>query len=316
MGDEIQDPQRKRLPGAVAWGGVLSGLAIHRSDPDATDRGQQKRDQRAARHRAGREPHGGAGGSGVDCCAVCVFCSAFRSRASGRRGWAVRRVSRLWQDSIPTCRRGWAKCIRNIATPYAALIVHAAVSLLLIVMNFAGAGRAGDVSEDVVAGGGAAIGAISLHVWRVAENCIGPGRRPGTLQQDDAGLSWYQRTGHDDSRHRAGIFSGAADHFAVVLRNLDVRRDAVLRWPGGVLLLCVWTAQRRWRSRRKQQIELRARTEMPAGVSSGGDRGRAHLSALHQWRVDGEQVAEDFSGDSIPQPRKSSPRCPTEMPRT
>jgi hypothetical protein len=43
-------------------------------------------------------------------------------------------------DSIPTCRHGWAKCIRKYATPYAALIVQRIVSPCWCCLNFAGAG--------------------------------------------------------------------------------------------------------------------------------------------------------------------------------
>ena len=51
MGDEIQDP-RRTLPGAVAWGGVLSGALYVGRDAYSADRGRQRR-QRAAGNRAG-----------------------------------------------------------------------------------------------------------------------------------------------------------------------------------------------------------------------------------------------------------------------
>ena len=57
MGDEIRDPQRT-LPGAVAWGGVLSGAALHRRNPNLLIAVEQRRDQCAAGHRAGRQPYG------------------------------------------------------------------------------------------------------------------------------------------------------------------------------------------------------------------------------------------------------------------
>ena len=41
MGDEIQEPERT-LPGAVAWGGVLSGAALYRRHADAADRRRQE----------------------------------------------------------------------------------------------------------------------------------------------------------------------------------------------------------------------------------------------------------------------------------
>ena len=56
MGDEIRDPQ-KTLPGAVAWGGVISGVLYIGSDAHAADGGRQERHQRAAGDRAGGQPY-------------------------------------------------------------------------------------------------------------------------------------------------------------------------------------------------------------------------------------------------------------------
>ena len=62
MGDEIQDP-RRTLPGAVAWGGVLSGtLYIGATLTLLIAVG--KRRQCSAGNRAGSEPHGGRVGVG------------------------------------------------------------------------------------------------------------------------------------------------------------------------------------------------------------------------------------------------------------
>ena len=51
-----------------------------------------------------------------------------------------RHAFRLWQDWIRTCRSGWEEFTRSIATPYAALIVHASVSLILVIVNFVATG--------------------------------------------------------------------------------------------------------------------------------------------------------------------------------
>ena len=58
MGDEIRDPQRT-LPGAVAWGGVLSGALYIGATLTLLVSIPKERHQRAAGHRAGGQPHGG-----------------------------------------------------------------------------------------------------------------------------------------------------------------------------------------------------------------------------------------------------------------
>ncbi len=71
MGDEIREPE-KNLPGAVAWGGVLSGALYILATLTLAGCGEQERDQRVAGNRAGGQSHGGARGSGLDRGAVCV----------------------------------------------------------------------------------------------------------------------------------------------------------------------------------------------------------------------------------------------------
>ena len=134
MGDEIRDPQ-KTLPGAVAWGGVISGAlyigaTLTLWSPSARTT--------SACCRASCKPSATwrAKWAWLGSSRRLRSCSAFRSPASARPGWAARRAFPSLPGSTPTCRRGWGKCIRGMQRPHAALIVQAIVSLVLIVINF------------------------------------------------------------------------------------------------------------------------------------------------------------------------------------
>src|SRR6202047_1565209 len=137
MGDEIQDPGRT-LPGAVAWGGVLSGalyvgvtltllIAIGKNVNVLQGIVQ------AVSHMAGRIGLGwitvpfavmlslsiaGIGSAWIGGCARIPFVAGLDSYLT------------FWIGNIHP----------RFATPYAALIVQAIVSAFLLVMNFAGAG--------------------------------------------------------------------------------------------------------------------------------------------------------------------------------
>ena len=134
MGDEIRDPART-FPGAVAWGGVISGTALHRRDADAADRGGQERHQRAARHRAGGEPAWRRASVWLDHRAICLDAEPF-----DRRHW-FGMDRRLGPNSFRRRTRFlhavWlGKVHPRYATPYAALIVQAIVFAILVILNF------------------------------------------------------------------------------------------------------------------------------------------------------------------------------------
>ena len=138
MGDEIQDPQRT-LPGAVAWGGVLSGLLYIGATLTlliAVSKDQISVLQGIVQAVGTWRTRVGAGWI----VAPFALLLSFSIAGIGSAWLGVRRVFPLSPVSIRTCRRGWRRCIPRYATPYAALIVHAAVSMVLIVMNFVGAG--------------------------------------------------------------------------------------------------------------------------------------------------------------------------------
>jgi Amino acid permease len=194
MGDEIQDP-RRTLPGAVAWGGVLSGLlyigatltlliAVSKDQISVLQGIVQAVGTMATRvfgvagwlgaHsvcRRSRFVHAGVDGEGAP--TLCdSLCRAHRSR------------------------RGFDGADRD---------------------EFCGRRRAGNFPEDVVAGSSFATDTVSIHVCGTHQ--AGPEYlfRTGPLQQDDVDACRHQRTGDHHPGDCAGIFSGTADQFVVVL---------------------------------------------------------------------------------------------------
>jgi amino acid transporter len=138
MGDEIQDPQRT-LPGAVAWGGVLSGLLY--IGATLTLLVAVSKDQisvlqgivQAVSHMATRIGVGWI---------VAPFALLLSFSIAGiGSAWLGGSARIPFVAGLDSYMPAWmAKVHPSYATPYAALIVHAAVSMVLIVMNFVGAG--------------------------------------------------------------------------------------------------------------------------------------------------------------------------------
>src|SRR5437588_6381484 len=138
MGDEIKDPQRT-LPGAVTWGGVISGLlyigatltllvAVSKNDISVLQGIVQ-----AISHMAVR-----VGATWIIAPFAFVLSIAIAGIGSAWLGGSARIPFVAGLDSYLPAWLG--KVHPRYATPYPALIVHAAVSMLLVVMNFAGAG--------------------------------------------------------------------------------------------------------------------------------------------------------------------------------
>lgn len=136
MGDEIENPQ-KTLPGAVAWGGVLSGalyigatltllIAINRGDINVLQGIVQ-----AVGHMASRV------GVGWIVAPFAIMLSlSIAGIASAWLGGSARIPFVAGLDSYMPSWLG--KVHPRYHTPYAALIVHAAVSMVLVVLNFSG----------------------------------------------------------------------------------------------------------------------------------------------------------------------------------
>jgi amino acid transporter len=129
MGDEIRDPQ-KTLPGAVAWGGVVSGLLyIGATLTLLVLQGIVQ----AVSHMAGE-----AGVTWIVTPFAVVLSLSIAGIGSAWMGGSARIPFVAGLDSYMPAWLG--KVHPKYATPHAALIVQAAVSLILIVINFTASG--------------------------------------------------------------------------------------------------------------------------------------------------------------------------------
>lgn len=134
MGDEIEKPE-KTLPGAVAWGGVLSGLlyigatltlliAVSKDNISVLQGIVQ-----AVRHMAGR-----VGVAWIVAPFAFLLSVSIAGIGSAWLGGSARIPFVAGLDSYMPAWLG--KVHPKYRTPYAALIVHAAVSMILVILNF------------------------------------------------------------------------------------------------------------------------------------------------------------------------------------
>jgi glutamate:GABA antiporter len=134
MGDEIDNPQ-KTLPGAVAWGGVLSGLlyvgatltllvAVSKDSISVLQGIVQ-----AVSHMAGRVGVGWI---------VAPFAFLLSLSIAGiGSAWLGGSARIPFVAGLDSYMPSWlGKIHPKYATPYAALIVHAVVSMVLVIINF------------------------------------------------------------------------------------------------------------------------------------------------------------------------------------
>ena len=134
MGDEIENP-RKILPGAVAWGGILSGIlylgatltllvAVSKNDISVLQGIVQ-----AVGHMAARVGVGWI---------VAPFAFLLSLSIAGiGSAWLGGSARIPFVAGLDSYMPSWlGKIHPKYATPYAALIVHAGVSLILVVFNF------------------------------------------------------------------------------------------------------------------------------------------------------------------------------------
>jgi amino acid transporter len=134
MGDEIENPQ-KTLPGAVAWGGVLSGLLYIgatltliiavRKDSISVLQGIVQ----AVSHMAGRVGVGWV---------VAPFAFLLSLSIAGiGSAWLGGSARIPFVAGLDSYMPSWlGKIHLKYATPYAALMVHATVSMILVIINF------------------------------------------------------------------------------------------------------------------------------------------------------------------------------------
>jgi amino acid transporter len=138
MGDEIENP-RKTLPGAVAWGGVLSGalyigttltllVAVSKDSINVLQGIVQ-----AVSHMAGRVGIGWI---------IAPFAFMLSLSIAGiGSAWLGGSARIPFVAGLDSYMPEWlGKIHPKYATPYAALIVHATVSLILVVINFSFSG--------------------------------------------------------------------------------------------------------------------------------------------------------------------------------
>src|SRR3954452_20909959 len=138
MGDEIENPQHI-LPGAVAWGGVLSGLlyigatltllvAVGKQDISVLQGIVEAVSHMAARVGA------------VWIVAPFAFLLSVSIAGIGS-AWLAGSARIPFVAGLDSYMPAWLGRVHpQYRTPYAALIVHAAVSMILVIVNFTGAG--------------------------------------------------------------------------------------------------------------------------------------------------------------------------------
>ncbi|MFZ0817733.1 MAG: APC family permease, partial [Candidatus Sulfotelmatobacter sp.] len=137
MGDEIQDPART-LPGAVAWGGVLSGILYVGATLTlliavGKNVNVLQGIVQAVSHMAGR--------IGVAWIVVPFALMLSLSIAGIGSAWMGGSARIPFVAGLDSYMPSWlGKVHPRYATPHAALIVQAVVSALLVIMNFLGAG--------------------------------------------------------------------------------------------------------------------------------------------------------------------------------
>ncbi len=138
MGDEIENPQRI-LPGAVAWGGVLSGLlyigatltlliAVSKQDISVLQGIVQAVSHMAAKVNAAW--------------IIAPFAFLLSVSIAGiGSAWLAGSARIPFVAGLDSYMPSWlGKVHPKYATPYAALIVHATVSMILVIVNFTAAG--------------------------------------------------------------------------------------------------------------------------------------------------------------------------------
>ena len=298
MGDEIQDP-RRTLPGAVAWGGVISGVLYVGATLTLLI----------------------AVGKNVNVLQGIVQAVSHMAASIGL-GWIIIPFALMLSLSIAGIGSAWmggsaripfvagldsympswlGKIHPRYATPYAALIVQGIVSALLVLGNFFGwwfwdklmgadriapalvpqpGRRRRSLPEATFLSCRSSAGSVPLYVRRAHSICPERIRTSGPVQPRHNVSCRHQRPVHYGARHRAGIFPGPADHLAVVLRIMDVRRHSILCRPRRFFLLCLRPPQRFERA----QLQPRcAWTRTGAALAAGDNqiRTRTRLQSCH-----------------------------------
>jgi glutamate:GABA antiporter len=137
MGDEIQDP-RRTLPGAVAWGGVLSGALYVGATLTLLIAVGKNVNVLQGIVQAVIHMAGSVGVAWITMPFAIMLSLSIAGIGSAWMGGCARIPFVAGLDSYMPSWLG--KVHPRYATPYAALIVQAIVSAILVIMNFFGAG--------------------------------------------------------------------------------------------------------------------------------------------------------------------------------
>ena len=169
MGDEIKDPQ-KTLPGAVAWGGVLSGvmyiattltllIAVSKNDINVLQGIVQ-----AVSHMAGQ-----VGANWI----VAPFALMLSISIAGiGSAWLAGSARIPFVAGLDSYMPSWlGKTHPRFATPYAALIVQGVVSMILVLVNAVGSGVQETFQRLLSLAVVLQLVPFLVHVRRAAENC-------------------------------------------------------------------------------------------------------------------------------------------------
>jgi glutamate:GABA antiporter len=138
MGDEIENPARI-LPGAVAWGGVLSGL-LYIGATLTLLIAVSKQDISVLQGIVQAVSHMAAQVSASWIVAPFAFLLSVSIAGIGS-AWLAGSARIPFVAGLDSYLPSWMGRVHpRYATPYVALIVHASVSMILVVVNFTGAG--------------------------------------------------------------------------------------------------------------------------------------------------------------------------------
>ncbi len=271
MGDEIRDPQRT-LPGAVAWGGVLSGLlyigttltlliAVGKNDISVLQGIVQ-----AVSHMASRV--------GVAWIAAPFALMLSLSIAGIGSAWMGGSARIPFVAGLDSYMPSWlGKVHPKYATPYAALIVQAIVSLVLVVINFAASGGVQEAFQTMLSLAVVLQLVPFIYVFAALLRFVYAGsRRQRTLQQRHTGFVRSEWFADDDSRNCAGIFSGQADHIDLAVRSNDVRAHGIFRGTGSIFLFRLWTTKIDASSSKSRLNSARTRRDSRLGCPSSTAR--------------------------------------------
>jgi glutamate:GABA antiporter len=136
MGDEIENPVRN-LPGAVAWGGVLSGL-LYMGTTLTLLIGVGKGDISVLQGIVQAVSHMAARVGAAWLVAPFAFLLSISIAGIGS-AWLAGSARIPFVAGLDSYLPEWlGKVHSRYATPYAALIVHAIVSMILVIINFSG----------------------------------------------------------------------------------------------------------------------------------------------------------------------------------